>query len=284
MRSLAAFFRTFVLPFGALVPPRIVLDGVAGTITVEGTGGQKIYLGSGPGPNIPAPLEAVVDYTFTAVVVQYFNATDFYFWGIGTYDPIPVAFEAKGVYNTAQGIIWHEIVRNSTVGTPQIKFGDNSNSTPVVWDFRNGTIVLEDNAPMTVYADFAASQPAIRLSSTGIDAGTPGAITVEVWHAATAQNLWTGSIYYRYLASPSRCVQINGEWTPGTKADNTVIFNLPVGYRPISTQYISIGANPNGTGSTEPVLQITTDGNVRCFGLVAGTTRIYVSGIIPIDL
>src|SRR5690242_391506 len=44
MRSLIASLRTLILPWGATAPPRIVLDGTTGVITVFGADGNTVKI------------------------------------------------------------------------------------------------------------------------------------------------------------------------------------------------------------------------------------------------
>jgi hypothetical protein len=108
------------------------------------------------------------------------------------------------------------------------------------------------------------------LDDNDLRAGTPGTSNTETWHAATLQNSWSNfgsgfvTAQYRRIVSPAKSVECIGVVTGGTSTGGTVVFNLPVGYRPVSQQRnvaYGFGASMNITTET-PALDVTTGGNV----------------------
>lgn len=128
----------------------------------------------------------------------------------------------------------------------------------------------------------AANLPAIAATETSLGsvelataaeilAGTAGALAVtaerlkpEAWQAPVLQNAWVnfgaGLQVAGYRKTPLGEVQLRGILMSGTMTDNTVLFNLPVGYRPAAARLL-------------PGLQ---GGNVAC------RIHIYPSGDVTI--
>lgn len=109
------------------------------------------------------------------------------------------------------------------------------------------------------------------LDDLGWRAGQPGGTNaIEPWHAATLQNSWTNfgagwvTAQYRKIVSPSNSVEVIGTVTGGTSAANTVLFNLPTGWRPTNNQRntaYGFGATMNIV-TESPGLDVLSNGNV----------------------
>jgi len=148
----------------------------------------------------------------------------------------------------------------------------------------DGALILGDGTAAGDARLFRSSNG--QLTAHPINAIAAGNVA-ETWNGLVYQNAWADGTNvagkYRKVASPANSIQLVGELVPGTKVDGTVIATLPVGYRPLATTSFPIAANPVPAGSTTPLLQVLANGQIQCFGLVAGTSRIYFSVIIPLD-
>lgn len=109
------------------------------------------------------------------------------------------------------------------------------------------------------------------------------AIIVERWHYVEnteLQNGWTNPVgtvgVFRFLRDPMGFVHIEGKLDAGTVATNTVIYTLPVGYRPQAGHRFPV---VTATGGALATLLIQETGNIVVGG-VAVTTNLYFSGII----
>jgi hypothetical protein len=115
----------------------------------------------------------------------------------------------------------------------------------------------------------------------------PGA-DPDPWHPFVFQNGWHNSVaaevpcQYRRLSALPNCIQIVGEMASGTTANDTVVTNLPVGYRPLTTITYPVACNPSpAVGVVGPLMQLKINGNLVIWGATSGTT--YYATILPID-
>lgn len=258
MRSVLAGLRTLVLPWGASgSTPRIVI-----------------------GPNVPATLRAAsTDFTWTAAIVKQFNATDYAFEAIGTYNLGPAPpITATGTYSPATGVLFNTFEQTSPPGT--ILFSSSVyNSSRLSFGWRNSLTTYYSDAP--VIFDSAVSAGAID-QQTGF--------TAETWHPLTYINGWanngganvTGQ--YRLVAAPARCVQIVGAFTPGTKINGTnIALPLPAAYRPTHAADITVNVDVTAAvGGQSPHFNVATTGSISCFG-VNSATFVSVNAIYPLD-
>jgi len=102
----------------------------------------------------------------------------------------------------------------------------------------------------------------------------------EEWTNASLQNGWTttaGFATVGYYMRPDGFVAFRGIATPGTTADNTLLFTLPVNYRPAAAAFIGV---PMFTGAAfvQAGLLIETDGECRVYG-VGGAANIRLDGL-----
>lgn len=104
------------------------------------------------------------------------------------------------------------------------------------------------------------------------------------WVKPTLQNLWTNragafpNMQYR-IGPTSHRVEMIGQIVPGTLADGTVLFNLPVGFRPV-WQVILLA-----TDAANAVCRIIveTNGDVKIFD-AAGSTLVQIPLLsFPVD-
>ena len=113
MRSLFAVLRQLVLPAGAGgSAPRIVL-----------------------GPDVPAPLTTIPNFTPGAAILFYFDATQFYFECSGTWTVIPTPMVIKGTYDTINGITVYDVYRPNFL---EASWGSN------VFDSNHPFVVMRD--------------------------------------------------------------------------------------------------------------------------------------------
>lgn len=102
----------------------------------------------------------------------------------------------------------------------------------------------------------------------------------EEWTDASLQNGWTNTAGFAtvgYYMKPDGFVAFRGIVTAGTTADNTLIFTLPVNYRPAAAAFIGV---PMFTGAAfvQSGMLIETDGECRVYG-VGGAANIRLDGL-----
>lgn len=136
---------------------------------------------------------------------------------------------------------------------------------------------------------FSSSNANNGIASHAIVWNTDGLGTEEIWHGLAYQNGWAdnGSTNvtgrYRMIPSPANTVQIIGTLNAGTKADNTVVANLPVPYRPAKTISFPVGmAAPLLGGGSLPMFQVFSNGDMTCVGCV-NATLVWLDALIPLD-
>lgn len=93
----------------------------------------------------------------------------------------------------------------------------------------------------------------------------------EAWISITPQNGWLAGNNPSYRKTQFGDLNIRGSITSGTTAVDTVIFTLPVGYRPSIVQVLKVLTNSNSTYTDAKitVLRIGTDGTVTIKGITA---------------
>lgn len=106
----------------------------------------------------------------------------------------------------------------------------------------------------------------------------------ETWHNATLLNGWTNrgagfpTAGYRRLAI-ANCAMLCGQILPGTLTDNTVIFNVPAGYRPASKVAFAVGG---AAGKPAAIMAVDTSGDVSILQ-AAAATALQFSQVYPLD-
>jgi hypothetical protein len=123
--------------------------------------------------------------------------------------------------------------------------------------------------------------------ATDIDTYITATILPGAWQAATLGNGWTnrgaGFPVMKYRKTDgNKNVQIVGQILPGTKTDNTVLFTLAAGFRPI-TQHAGLMVYAP-LGSAGPEVFVDTTGTVSIQGIGAGATVLQVNVTFPLDL
>ena len=179
-----------------------------------------------------------------------------------------------------------------TVISSAIILFDNGSSSYSYWaNLEDGTTAIgavnSGSVVVELFRFFPPAAGIAKLLSNNIDRDING--MAEVWHGLAYQNLWadnggtnvTGQ--YRLVPSPARTVQIIGTLNAGTKADNTVVANLPAGYRPAKTISFPVGMfPPNLGGNSMPMFQLLANGDLLCQGCV-NATFVWMNALIPLD-
>jgi hypothetical protein len=218
VRSILAGLRTLVLPWGASgSTPRIVA-----------------------GPTIPATLVAAsTDFTWTAAIVKYFNATDYAFDAIGTYNINGVPITASGTYSVATGVLFNMFEQTSSPsGT--ILFGSSTyNSQSLNWTYRNSTLTTDSTTTLTVAGPFniplVTGGLLMNIGGTYVSALTTAAGEVYANRNFTT-TLVNGHLYQ---------IKCSGSWKAGI-ANNQLDVKLRKGITVASTQI----AHGHGWGPT----------------------------------
>lgn len=115
-----------------------------------------------------------------------------------------------------------------------------------------------------------------KTNATVVDFG-PGDVSVA-WTAVPAlQNSWTNASGYQtaqYSRSESGRVRLRGQIAPGTLTAGTLLFTLPVGFRPAAKESFPV-ISEVAAGATTSVI-VDTDGTVK-IGSIAVTTASSIS-------
>jgi hypothetical protein len=141
--------------------------------------------------------------------------------------------------------------------------------------------------------------PVAGTTNTGVVAVQPASVpaVLETWHAIVGgvgyQNSWadySGGPKGQYKMTADNAVWLIGNITPGTRNDGTVMFTLPVGYRPTNQVCFPIGQQGSGTatisGNTPSAfIAIATSGQVSLYGCNLGNTLtfVHIDALIPLD-
>lgn len=174
---------------------------VRGDLLVGVSPSPRIYVGS----SIPAPLAAAsTDFTWTAAIIEYWNAASFRFDAIGTYNPGPFPVRATGTYDSTTGkVVFHEF--NQGPGSGQVNailYGSDTYNvgSALSWTWRNGITAMSSTSGiqndgtitrptgnqaywLTGNGFAAASAP---LALTGVGTVVPGCSLSMTSHFANA--------------------------------------------------------------------------------------------------
>lgn len=238
--------------------------------TAEFTSGQfrgAVLIGTSPNPrifigsDIPAPLaNASVDFTWTAAQIWYFNATEFYWQAIGTFNPGGFPIWAAGSYDTVNGVLFNEFEQGPGGGSPNVLlFGSTTyNSTGLTWNYRNGTIGWDSNVDFfwsqsntftLQYNGSSATTGIAEIKSNGLirheeplgvmytQVGT--VMTTPGTGAETAQTAWNGNSTATFDCLNGRIMRLECEF--GYFDNNNEVYLLTVRLRKAL----------NNTGSTQ---------------------------------
>jgi hypothetical protein len=103
--------------------------------------------------------------------------------------------------------------------------------------------------------------------------------TVDDWVNVTLLNTFTGTVSYKKL--PTGEVIFRGS-VGGAAADNAVgrdVFQLPAGYRPLTTVRFETATGAGGAGDTAGRIQINTSGLCEVARVCGGTTSFYFDSV-----
>jgi hypothetical protein len=207
VRSILAGLRTLVLPWGASgSTPRIVA-----------------------GPTIPATLTAAsADFTWTAAIVKYFNATDYAFDAIGIYNVNGVPITASGTYSAATGVLFNMFEQTSSPsGT--ILFGSSTyNGQRLNWTYRNSFVTMDSTTTLSVAGPFDIPLAKGLLMNQG---GTYGSGITTALGEVYANRTFTATLVSGHLYQ----IRCSGSWTAGI-ANNQLDVKLRKGTTVASTQ------------------------------------------------
>jgi len=92
---------------------------------------------------------------------------------------------------------------------------------------------------------------------------------VDTWHSLSYSNGWVeyGTGWPARYTKIGDVVYIKGLIKSGTYTDSTVMFTLPIGYRPSSLHHISC----EGSGGDTWIMRINSNGEVQCLSLTQNT-------------
>jgi len=123
-----------------------------------------VLIGTSPNPrvSITTTIPTVLanfsaDFTWTAAIIEYFDATQFYFEALGTFTGTggPYPIRALGAYDTTNGVQLHQI--NSGPGSglvTSVLYGSATyNTQPIDWDYRNGAVRVSPTCELIVQCD-----------------------------------------------------------------------------------------------------------------------------------
>lgn len=237
-------------------------------------------------PNIPSELTNwdPGNISFNVVLIWYFNATDYYWQGIGTF--LGANSYMEGTVDFTLGPYLHKHI---AVNTPSVEyFGSNQVDVPPFTPPGSFMRLQLQNAMLNI-GQGLGSDPNSGIVNNGtsifnaIAFNANGGGTAEVWHAASFQNGWSdlGGGYvttqYRKVASPPNCVQIIGQMlAPGSTPDGTIVFNLPAAYRPTHQQNVPL------LNAGDCVFLIETTGNVKSERVPGGSAP-AINCLLPLD-
>lgn len=229
------------------------------------------------GTAIPAVLRNFnADYTsWYEADLRWITATDFFFVALVHNTPLAVTETIAGIYTVVGGVQLQQLVEStgSTVNWGSATY----NTVPLAMGFRSVNTTIDAGSSIITAAPLAAADPV---------AGLP---TAETWHAATLANGWTNAgggnpnMQYRLVASPPNCVQLHGRIVPGTKANGTSIFALPVGYRPATQAILPVTADNTVADPIAAHIVIQTGGSVTIGACSTVNTFLAIQCLFPLD-
>jgi hypothetical protein len=126
---------------------------------------------------------------------------------------------------------------------------------------------FKDGANIDTGALIARHYAALSIGTAALAANGVTAAKMEVqqaWQAPSLLNSWvnygSGFDTVGYMKDSLGFVHVRGFIKSGATAAGTIIFNLPVGYRPESSTYATCSASP---GSTMAAVELNSSGDVK---------------------
>ena len=152
-------------------------------------------------------------------------------------------------------------------------------------------VLLSGGSPVVTGITIESTCTDIRIGANSYNAAITtkvsdsGVGTMGVVKTASLQNSWVEfgatSTTAQYMKSIDGIVHIWGSIKGGTTANGTLLFTLPVGFRP--TEIIrTVGLDDNAGAATACELSIESDGKVT-INFVAGNTMLNLNATFPAD-
>jgi hypothetical protein len=238
------------------------------------------------GPDVPTELATFnVNLTVNAVILFYYNTTDYFFQAIGTFYGDKIYFE--GTFDDVNGVYIVRRIFQPDTGIIKERVGSYLlDPFQMQYTFQQTKVAIGDgsNIDDEFIVNCRSVQGDIYYNING-DGSAP-----ESWHAVSFQNGWSNNgagqvgAFYRAVASPNNCTQLIGAIKPGTKTNGTTIFTLPAAYRPSSAIDIPVNVDVTAAvGGQSPHFNVTTAGLVQCYGVTAAGF-VSFNGLIPRDV
>lgn len=235
-------------------------------------------------PNIPSELVNwdPGNISFNVVLIWYFNATDYYWQGIGTF--LGANSYMEGTVDFTLGPYLHKHIAVNTPSTEH--WGSNQIDIPPFTPPGSFMRLQLQNAQLNIGQGLGVD-PNSGIVNNGtsifnaIKFNANGGGAAEVWHAGVLQNSWTGTLNYRLIASPPNCIQINGGLVaPAGVVNGQVVANVSAAYRPINSQGFVVDVTSN---SGSPHFSLETNGDILTWG-VAANDGVEINQIVPLDI
>lgn len=159
--------------------------------------------------------------------------------------------------------------------------GDADNRIRIDTSAPGGRIAIKTGAGTATQDSTLFNAAAALWASDPIAANISGA--AETWHAVAFQNSWANSgsgVACQYRKTILNRVEIVGDLTVPVAGPNTVIFTLPAGYRPASTQQLElivVSAAGGAAQFTTIRAFVAAAGNITAANFPAGLTACRVA-------
>lgn len=249
------------------------------TVPTGATTGPRIVVGT----TIPAVLVtwgAANTVTFTAVMVFYWNNTDFWFVAVGTFGGQPCRF--SGTYDTTNNVYVLDRVLDTGAGAIETRLGSYAlNAFQELFTTQQLAMQIGDGS--NIGDKFTANCDSFIF---GTLRSKTNSTTTETWHGINALGYtapWSdfGGTQQvgQYRLQPDGTVHLRGDLkTSANVTSGASIFTLPAGYVP--TTNLSFPA----TGVTTGGSMVTATLNVQTSGLVSysNTSALATLALLPL--
>lgn len=169
-----------------------------------------VLVGVAPNPRveitnvIPAPLVAAsADFTWSTVVLRYWDATTFTFDAQGFLNTGPYPIQASGSYDSTNGVLFHQFLTGPGSGSiTDLKYGsDVYNAHSLAWDYRHGAFSFSDTVPVTMINDTPSGPQPFRMGRglIAVNYYTGGTGATSVGATEKALPAWTGADEIRFV-------------------------------------------------------------------------------------
>lgn len=259
MRSWLAALRTLVLPYGATSGKRIVLDGVNGLIAVYDAV-KKILQIDSTGLHVTGSVSEI-DMTVDSGNDSLITFTD-------PTQASPLTWLGRALARATPGGLGGlalDLWSGFDVNTPTSE---------------HSRVLISDNQLFMYHSDTSGSLAGgaqMLFLKDHIEVQKFMQVMGSTWVDSTLQNLWTNDATAEKMGTilnPDGSVLFRGTITGGTRADGTIIANIPAAYRPAKPKAFPVAAN----GTTGPRCRINTNGDIQIFGTIAAGAVISFDG------